>query len=398
MTSRSKKVRTYIQDFLFEEAASGAILVGAVVLGMVWFNLAEASYLDVWARSAYLDIGPISVHKDVAGWVESGLMALFFFVVGLELKRELVVGELRDRAVAIVPITAAIGGMAVPAILYLAVAAGTGATDGWGIPVATDIALVLGLLALLGSRVSTGLKLFMLTLAIVDDLLGIAAIALFYTDDLSMSWLLGAGVALAAGSWGIRRLPRGWVVAIVGVVVWYFVYKSGVKPALAGAAIGLILPAGLVCGRPLLTDLEDRVHPWSAFVALPLFGVTSAAIDVSPSGLADAFGDRVTWAVVVSAVVGKLVGIVGATFAIVAVGRRLPEGMGRRDVWAAGALGGVGFSVALFIASAAFGGSSQFLAQARIGVLVAGMLAATLGVGIITFSSRGRRVTPTDGP
>ena len=398
MSTRSKKVRTYIQDFFFEEAASGAILVGAVVLGMLWFNVAESSYLDVWARSADLDVGPISVHKDVAGWVESGLMAIFFFVVGLELKRELVVGELRDPSVAVVPITAAIGGMAVPAVVYLIVGAGSGAADGWGIPVATDIALVLGLLALLGSRVSTGLKLFILTLAIVDDLLGIAAIALFYTDDLALTWLLGAGVALAAGSWGIRALPRGWVVAVVGVVVWYFVYKSGVKPALAGAAVGLCLPAGPVCGRQLLTDLEDRVHPWSAFVALPLFGVTSAAIDVSPSGLGDAFGDRVTWAVVVGAVVGKLVGIVGATFAIVAAGRRLPDGMVRRDVWAAGALGGVGFSVALFITSAAFSRQPEFLASARVGVLTAGVVAATIGTAIITFSSRGRPEAANSDP
>ena len=398
MSRRSKKVRSYIQDFLFEEAASGAILVGAVALGMLWFNVAESSYLDVWARAADFDLGPIEVHKDVAGWVESGLMAIFFFVVGLELKRELVVGELRDPAVAIVPITAAVGGMAVPALVYLGVAAGTGAADGWGIPVATDIALVLGLLALLGSRVSTGLKLFMLTLAIVDDLLGILAIALFYTDDLELTWLLGASVALAAGSWGVRALPRGWVVAIVGVVVWYFVYKSGVKPALAGAAVGLSLPAGPVCGRQLLTDLEERVHPWSAFVALPLFGITSAAIDLSPSGLGDAFGDRVTWAVMIGAVVGKLVGIAGATYAIVATGRRLPEGMTRRHVWAAGALGGVGFSVALFIASAAFGSAPTFLAHARVGVLGAGIVAATLGVGILTFSSPRGRGASTEGP
>ena len=352
MSTRSRKVRTYIQDFLFEEAASGAILVGAVVVGMLWFNVAESSYVDVWARSAALDLGPISVHKNVAGWVESGLMAIFFFVVGLELKRELVVGELRDRAVAIVPITAAVGGMAVPAVVFL----------------------------------------------IVDDLLGIAAIAIFYTDDLALNWLFGAGVALAAGSWGIRASPRGWVVAGVGVVVWYFVYKAGVKSALAGAAVGLCLPAGPVCGRQLLTDLEDRVHPWSAFVALPLFGITSAAIDVSPSGLGDAFGDRVTWAVIVGAVVGKLVGIVGATFAIVAAGRRLPEGMGRRDVWAAGALGGVGFSVALFIASAAFSTRPELLASARVGVLVAGVVAAAIGTAIITLSSRGRPEVANSDP
>jgi Na+:H+ antiporter, NhaA family len=305
---------------------------------------------------------------------------------------------LRDPKIAIVPIAAAIGGMALPAFVYLVASRGTGASDGWGIPVATDIALVLGLLALLGSRVSSGLKLFMLTLAIVDDLLGIGAIAIFYTDDLAPKWLLAAAAVILASAFAVRRIPHGAVILLGGIMAWYCTYESGVKPALAGAALGMMVPAGDVKGTALLTGLEHRVHPWSAFVVLPLFGLTAAPVDLSASGLSDALGSRVTWSIVAGAVIGKLIGITGATLLVVGLGQRLPAGMSRRDAWAAGALGGVGFSVALFIASAAFGAAPKFLAHARIGVLGAGIIAATLGVGVLTFSSPGRRGASTEVP
>jgi NhaA family Na+:H+ antiporter len=388
-----------VQDFIAAEVASGVVLVVALTFGLIWFNIDSGSYADVWGASAVLDFGPIEVHKSVSGWVESGLMAVFFFVVGLELKREIVVGELRDPKVAVVPILAAVGGMVVPAAIYLLFSVGTGASRGWGVPVATDIALVLGLLALLGPRASSGLKVFMLTLAIVDDLLGIAAIAVFYTDDLRLEWLVGSLVLLVATALVIRELPRGWCLALGGAAVWYCTYRSGVKAALAGAAIGLVVPATARRGRDLLNDLEHRVHPWSAFVVLPLFGITSASISVSPTALGDALSSRVTWAVIVGAVAGKFVGITATTLIVARGSRRLPGELSRGEVVAGSLLGGVGFSVALFIASAAFGAdASDRLAHARIGVLIAGLIAAAIGAAILTLSSRGGRNAPTSPP
>jgi NhaA family Na+:H+ antiporter len=388
-----------VQDFIAAEAASGVVLVVALMFGLTWFNIDSGSYGDVWGASVALDFGPVEVHKSVSGWVESGLMAVFFFVIGLELKREIVVGELRDPKVAAVPILAAVGGMVVPAVIYFLVSAGTGASRGWGVPVATDIALVLGLLALLGSHASSGLKVFMLAVAIVDDLLGIAAIALFYTDDLRLEWLAGSLVLLGVTASLIRVLPRGWCLALGGATVWYCTYRSGVKAALAGAAIGLVVPATAYRGRDFLNELEHRVHPWSAFVVLPLFGITSASISVAPTAVADALTSRVTWAVIAGAVAGKFVGITATTLVLARGSLRLPGELSRSEVVAGSLLGGVGFSVALFIASAAFGADpSDRLAHARMGVLFAGVIAAALGAAILTLSSRGRRNAPISPP
>jgi NhaA family Na+:H+ antiporter len=392
-------VRAAVQEFVAEEAASGVVLLLALGVGLLWFNLARDSYVDVWERAASFDFGPIEVDKTVAGWVDSGLMTIFFFVVGMELKRELVTGELRDRDVAMLPIIAAIGGMVAPACIYLATSAGTGATRGWGVPVATDIALVLALLAVLRDRVSGGLKLFMLTLAVVDDLLGIAAIALFYTDDLELSWLALGAIALFGGAAAVRWRPSGWIVAVGLLVHWYCTYRSGVKAPLAGAALGMLMPAKRVRGRDLLDDLETRLHPWSAFLVVPLFGVTSASVDLSITGLADAYDDRVTWAIVAGTIAGKVIGIGGAALlAMRLTNHRLPEGVTTRELAGGAVLGAVGFSVALFIANAAFAASPEHLADARVGILTAGVLAAAAGVTILTLSPHRRARVTQDAP
>lgn len=394
-----RRVRDSLAEFIAGEAASGVVLVGAVVVGLAWFNLAQDSYVDVWQRPASLDVAFVHVHKDVAGWVESGLMTLFFLVVGLELKRELTVGELRDRRVAAVPIYAALGGMVAPAVIYLAITAGTDATRGWGIPVATDIALVLGILALLGSRVPPALKLFMLTLAVVDDLLGIGAIAIFYTDDLAPIWVAGAAVAVAVGIALLRRLPSGWVFGLVGVVAWYCTYRSGVKAPIAGAAIGLALPSGPIRGRELAAELEHRLVPWSAFLVVPLFGLASAAVDVSPTGLSRAYSERTTWAIIIAAVAGKLIGIVVATrFAVRGGWRTIPEGITGTQLTGVALLGGVGFSVALFVSGAAFATTPEYAEAARAGILTAAIIAAATGSLILTLSPHGRRGTDTPVP
>ena len=392
----ARRVRDSLAEFIAGEAASGVVLVGAVVAGLLWFNLAEGSYADVWHRAAFVDIAFVHVHKDIAGWVESGLMTLFFLVVGLELKRELTIGELRDRRVAAVPIYAALGGMVVPAVIYLALTAGTDATRGWGIPVATDIALVLGILALLGSRVPPALKLFMLTLAVVDDLLGIGAIAVVYTDDLAPIWVVGAVAVIGVGTALVRRFPRGSLFGAVAIVAWYCTYRSGVKAPIAGAAVALALPSGEIRGRELAAELEHRLVPWSAFLVVPLFGLASAAVDVSPTGLSRAYSERTTWAIVVAAVVGKLVGIVVATrFAVRGGWRTIPDGITGTQLTGAALLGGVGFSVALFVSGAAFAARPEFTEAARAGILTAAVVAAASGSLILTLSPHGRRGTDT---
>jgi NhaA family Na+:H+ antiporter len=372
-------------DFLRTEAGGGAVLLLAALAALVWANSPwKGAYQDLWHHEIAVGSGSWAVRETLEHWINDGLMALFFFVVGLEIKRELVSVELRDRRTAALPAVAAVGGMVVPAALFWLVAGGGPAARGWGVPMATDIAFAVGVLALLGSRVPRALKVFLLTLAIVDDIGAIAVIAVFYNARLDPDWLMGAaallGVVLAA-----RRLGRGWIVAFVPIalLVWYCTYRSGVHPTIAGVALGLLTPMGLIGGRPLLERLEARLHPWSSYLVVPLFALANAGVSLEGDALGDAAASRLTWAVVVGLVVGKLVGIAGTTAVVVRspLGQ-LPSGVRLRHVLGAAALGGIGFTVSLFITGLAFS-DAALQAQAKVGILAGSTLAALLGAAVL---------------
>ncbi len=394
-----RRTRVMLQEFVAEETASGVVLVGALATGLLWANAARGSYRDVWHRALGVEVGIVRIDLTLGGWVTHGLMTLFFFAVGLELKRELTRGELREPRAAALPMLAAVGGVIVPALTYVALMAGDPSVDAWGVPTATDLALVLGVLALLGSRAPTGLKVFMLTLAITDDLIGIVLIALFYSHDLSLGYLVSAVVAVAVIAAMRPFVAHVAVYGVVGVVLWYLVLRSGVEAPIAGAVLGALVPARLVRGRDLLEGLERAFVPLSAFFAIPLFALANVDLDLSPTALGDALSSRVAWAVVVARVAGKVVGISVVGLLVLHVGwGHLPAGLGRRHLVAGAALSGVGFAVAFFIAEAALAGTGAALEHARLGVLLAAIIAAAVASAILTLSPHRRREAAERGP
>lgn len=377
-----RKALDPIASFLHDEAAGGIVLLVATIAALAWANLASpGSYAEFWARTITLGGGSVAITEDLQHWVNDGLMAIFFFVVGLEIKREFAVGQLQDRKAAALPVIAAVCGVALPALFFVALTAGRPEVSGWAIPAATDIAFAVGVLALLGSRVSSGLRLFLLTIAIVDDVIAIAIIALVYSSHLSLAWLLGAIAALALVA-VLRRagVTQIWVYVLVGAVAWVAMLESGVHATIAGVALGLLTPAGPVGGRQVLEQIERRLHPISAFAIVPLFALANAGVDFRGGVFSDAIQERLAWAVVAGLVLGKLFGIAGGTF----LGLRLrwgtlPDGVERRQVWSVAALGGIGFTVSLFIAQIAFT-DAALVNAAKVGIFMGSILSAALGV------------------
>ncbi|HEU5156610.1 MAG TPA: Na+/H+ antiporter NhaA [Streptosporangiaceae bacterium] len=384
-----------LRAFLHAESAGGIVLVVAAAVALVWANSPMADgYAQFWQRKITLGGGQARVSHDLRHWINDGLMVLFFFVIGLEIKRELVVGELRDRRAARLPALAAVGGVALPALIYVALAGGGDAGRGWGIPMATDIAFAVGILALLGRHASGGAKLFLLSVAIVDDILAIGVIAIFYTARVDLWWLATAVAGLVAAA-GMRRLgvnsPWGYVP--IGLLVWFATLESGVHATLAGVALGLLTPARPVAGRAVLDDLERTLHPVSAFLVIPVFALANAGVDVRGGALGDAFGQPMTWAVIAGLVVGKVVGIGGVTYLV----RRLrwgalPADMHYREILGVAALGGIGFTVSLFITDLAFT-DTTLIGQAKVGILTASALAALVGAVLLLMAPAGTGAT-----
>ena len=416
--------------FLHVEAAGGILLLGATVVALVWANSPwQSSYVDLWSTEAVVRIGSAEVAENLQHWVNDGLMAVFFFVVGLEIKRELVTGDLSEPRDAMLPAVAALGGMVVPAAIFLAFNAGGSGRDGWGVPMATDIAFAVGVLALLGDRVPPPAKLLLLALAIVDDIGAILVIAVFYTDDLALGWLAAAIVGLVAVA-QMRRL-RVWyppVYLVAGVLVWWFTFQSGVHATIAGVALGLVTPARPLLPAPVADEIADRLsvdtdvsaeevrevsfalresvsvaerlgqdlHPWSSYVIVPIFALANAGIPLSWDALGDAAGSALTIGVVVGLVVGKPLGIVAAVVLTTRLGLgRLPDGLGWRHVWGIGALAGIGFTVSLFISGLAFD-TADHRNQAALGVLAASALAAVVGTLVLLRAPT--TPTPTTTP
>lgn len=395
-----KRALSALQDFLHDEAAGGIVLVVGALVAVVWANSpVSESYTNFWGQYLTLGWGPTALTENLQHWVNDGLMVVFFFVVGLEIKRELAIGELQDARAAALPAAAALGGVVVPALIFVALTSGD-AGAGWGIPMATDIAFAVGVLALLGDRVPTGAKLLLLSAAIVDDIIAITVIALFYTESVSLAWLAGAVAGLAVVV-VLRRLGVNaiWPYVLVGSVVWVATLESGVHATIAGVALGLLTPAGEVGGRNVLATLEHRLHPWSAFVVVPLFALANAGVGFGGGLLGEALSTAMPWAIALGLVIGKIVGISGAVWLAVRTGLgRLPQGVGPLHVVAVAAVAGIGFTVSLFIADLAYD-DPALTETAKVGIFVGSLLAAAIGSALMVTAGRGSRsvsATPPD--
>jgi NhaA family Na+:H+ antiporter len=366
-------------DFVSVEVLGGVLLLGATVVALAWANLAGTSYATFWAHAITVGSGRFSITEDLTHWINDGFMVVFFFVVGIEIKREFVSGELSDPRAAALPVIAAVGGMVVPALLYLAINAGGSGADAWAIPMATDIAFAVVVVTALGERVPGPLKVFLLTLAIVDDIGAIVVIALFYGHGIELPWLAGA-VGVVVLMLLMRRLRVGhplWYLA-PAALLWVCTLESGVHATMAGVVLGLLVPmrpsAGLDVGAPL----ERLLHPWSSFVVVPLFALANAGVDLGVHEIKGAFTSTIGWGIVVGLVVGKPVGIAlaAATTLKLRVGV-LPSGVKLRHLVGAGCVAGIGFTVSLFVADLSFEG--DVLAQAKIAVLAASLVSAAIG-------------------
>lgn len=377
-------------DYLRVEQVGGLVLLAAATAALVAANSPLAgAYQDL--REVTFGPAALDASLDVASWAADGLLAVFFFVVGLEVKRELLVGELADRRSAALPVVAAVGGMVVPALVYLAVAGSTpGAGRGWAVPTATDIAFALGVLAVAGSAAPLGLRIFLLSLAVVDDLGAIALIALLYTDDLALLPLLGAAALLAGYALAQRlRVTSPLLYVPLAAAVWLCVHASGVHATVAGVALGLLTRVRADPGEEHAPAerLEHRLQPWSAGLVVPVFAFTAAGVSLSGEALGRAAGDRAAVAVVAGLVLGKLVGVLGAAVLAVRSGlARLPERIGWWDIAGVAALAGTGFTVSLLLTGLAFADPER-VQSVTIAALAGSVVSAGLGAAIV----RGRR-------
>jgi Na+/H+ antiporter NhaA len=402
-----------LRKFISTEAGSAGLLLVAAVVALVWANSPLSdSYESLWNTRLAITLGDWTLDLDLRHWLDEGLMALFFFVIGMEVRREWAIGELRDRSRVTVPVIAGIGGMIVPALLYLLIAPGGDAADGWGIVIATDTAFLLGAMAIVGPACPTQLRVFLLTLSIVDDIVAISVIGIVYSGSLD-------GVALAVASAclvGIAllselRVWRGSAYALLGGGLWLATVISGLHPTIAGMAAGLLITAYTPSRErveeaasrarafrqsPLASvardakrsveravspneRLQELLHPWTSFVIVPLFALANAGVNLRGSVLSDALSSPVMWAVVAGLVGGKTIGITaGALGAVRLRLGRLPQGVGEGQVVGGAALSGIGFTVSLLIAGLAFQ-SPRLQDEAKIGVLLAAVLAVALG-------------------
>lgn len=421
-----------VRAFLATETGSAGLLLAATVIALIWANSPwSESYDDLWHTMLVVDVGGYGVQEDLAHWVNDGLMAFFFYIVGLEIRRELVLGELREWRAAAVPAIAAVAGMVIPALIFFAINPSGEAAKGWGIVMATDIAFVLGALSLLGGRIPPGVRVFLLTLAIVDDVGAITVIAVFYSDSIDLT-ALGAAAAIVVAIYLLRRFGPAWrgpAYFGAGLILWYATLKSGVHPTIAGVVMGLLTAvhapkaadverAASVTrlfrrrgdahsGRAAVLELgaavspnerfQEAIHPYTSYVVIPIFALANAGVPLSGDALSAALTSPVTLGIVAGLVVGKALGISLATLAAVRmrVGP-LPSGMTRGHVPGAAALAGIGFTVSLFVTELAFKGNEGLIEEAKVGVLTASVLACAIGLVALALRSDARE--PEDAP
>lgn len=390
-----------LREFLATEVAGGAVLLVAAVAALVVANAGLGpSYESLWTSGLKIGAGDIAIEEDLRHWVNDGLMALFFFVVGMEIKRELVSGQLRSFRRAALPAIAALGGMIVPAAIYMVVNLGTDEFRGWGIPMATDIAFAVGLLAVFSSRVPVALKTFLLALAIVDDLGAIAVIAVFYSEDIDPVAIAAALALLAAGAVLLRRgVSSPWPFVLVGLPLWVAVHESGVHATIAGVALAALIPARLGDDAPVLREttpsllarLEHNIHPFTSLVVVPLFAFANAGVRFSGDELASAAESRVAIGIFAGLVLGKTAGISLFSWLAIKSGLgHLHPSLSFLNLVSAAAVAGIGFTVSLFIGELAFR-NPETVDQAKIGILVASVVAGILGSVLLILVGRGSR-------
>lgn len=383
----------HLRTFLQMEAAGGILLIAAAIFALLWANSpASGLYLGFLEIPVAVQFDGLNIAKPLLLWINDGLMAIFFLLLGLEIKREILEGELSSLSSAGLPALAAVGGLTMPAIIYLLLNWGDPHTDiGWAIPTATDVAFALAVLALLGTRAPASLKVFLLALAIMDDLAAIVIIALFYTADLSLTALVLAGVAVAAlvvlNSIGVVRIAA---YVLVGIFLWVCVLKSGVHATLAGVAIGFAVP--LRTTRPTsyeespLHHLEHMLHPWVAFGILPLFAFANAGVSLAGLSFATLF-EPVPLGIALGLFLGKQIGVMGSTWAAIRMGvGSLPEGASWVQLYGISLLTAIGFTMSLFIGGLAFA-DEGYSAAVRIGVLSGSLLSAIVGYLVLYFTA-----------
>ena len=377
-----------LADILRTERAGGILLLVGTVLALV---LANTPLDEFYASVRDFEFGPESLHLhlSVATWAKDGLLAIFFFVVGLELKREIVAGELRRPATAVVPMVAAVGGMVVPAGIYLAInlTAEGGSTDGWAVPTATDIAFAIAVLAVVGKWLPNALRAFLLTLAVVDDLLAIIIIAAFFSEDLHFEWLAASAVCIAVFGYLARKgFTRWWILVPLAFAAWAFMHASGVHATIAGVALGMVVPAVARKGEhhSLAEHWEHLWRPVSAGVAVPIFALFAAGVPITMSALSDAAQDPVAQGVFFGLVLGKPLGILLATWLVATFTKaNLDRGLSWWDVLSVGFLAGIGFTVSLLIGELAF--SEDKSVTVKMAILVGSITAAIVGALLLAW-------------
>ena len=414
------RILSPLRDFLDLEAAGAVLLAASALLALAWANSPWSHiYEDLWNSRAAISIAGHTLDLDLRHWVNDGLMTVFFFIVGLEIKRELTAGHLASRRAATLPGIAALGGMVVPALIYLVIA-GSSAPRGWAIPMATDIALAVGVLSVAGSRIPSSLRAFLLGLAIVDDIGAIVIIAAVYSTGVLWGWLAAAVVGLVitilAARIGVHSM---WVYLAIGAMMWFSLHEAGIHPTLAGVAMGLLAPATprsrpeLIDGDEL-TDLSDVhaaratsalakdsvsvvewlqhvLHPWTSYVIVPIFAFANSGIVISTSGLNAAVRSPITWGVLCGLVVGKPLGVLLATkFAIKTRLGDKPDDTVPRQIFGVGAAAGIGFTVAIFITELAFDDAVE-RSNAKLAILVASLLAAAISSIALTTGAKPAR-------
>lgn len=420
------------RQFLSTEAGSAGLLLAATVTALVWANSPwSGSYESLWEARLAISLSGRELAMDLGHWVNDALMALFFFVIGLEVRREFSVGELTDPRRAAIPVAAAVGGLVLPALLYLALAPSGEAARGWGLVIGTDTAFLLGALAVVGPTFATQLRVFLLTLTVIDDIVAVTVIGVFYSESLhlgALAWMVALAGLMAllsrAGVW--RAAPF----ALAGVALWFATMQSGLHASVAGMVGGLLVAAhaptreavegaatrfrafrqspdvhvgrsarlGLVRAVSVNERLQASLHPWASYLVVPLFALANAGVDLRDGVLADALASRVTWAVVVALVVGKTLGVGLTSRAAVRVGLgRLPLGVGSGHVLGGAALSGIGFTVSLLVAGLAFD-DETVRDQAVVGVLIAAVLATLLGWAVFRAAAVLRGQTDADLP
>lgn len=388
-----------LRKWVSRETTGGALLIGAALLALVWAN---SPWRDAYQALSDTVVGPAALHLDLslAAWAADGLLAIFFFVVGVELKQEFVAGSLRNPREAGVPMIAAVGGMALPALIYVGTVlllGEPGALHGWAIPTATDIAFAVGVLAIFGRGLPAAIRTFLLTLAVVDDLLAIVVIAIFYTSEIHWLALLGTLVCVALFAWHVRsRRPRWFVLLPLAVVAWALMHASGVHATIAGVLLGFTVPAIVRHGEPTsrTTRYEHLLRPFSSGIALPVFAFFAAGVSlVDGDGPGAVIGQPVVAAIAAGLVLGKLLGVLGTTALVTRITPlRLPDGIGVRDLLPVGLLAGIGFTVSLLISELSFG-DSEHTDGAKIAILGASVLAAVLGAVSLRWDARKARTT-----